>query len=168
MSLFLLLIWNTSMWLSNMMYYTSENNNCTWKNSWQIVNIISNFSTIHCCVNQPYWLKKNPSLLSYREIFFRTLKRNALVKEFSLAAKEKILDCTTGIENFFLFRIFSWNFYVIMVHSIQFFMLISEICKFKFEYFWNEHKKTGLNELMKYRNFKKKFEKKKFQTGCAT
>ena len=45
--------------------------------------------TLHCCVNQPYWLKKNPSLLSYKEIFFKTLKENALVKEFSLAAKEK-------------------------------------------------------------------------------
>ena len=44
---------------------------------------------IHCCVNQPYWLKKNPSLLSYKEIFFKTLKKNALVKEFSLVAKEK-------------------------------------------------------------------------------
>ena len=40
-------------------------------------------------MNQPYWLKKNPSLLSYEEIFFETLKKNALVKEFSLAAKEK-------------------------------------------------------------------------------
>ena len=41
--------------------------------------------------------------------------------------------------------------------------------KFKFQYFWNEHKKTGLTELIKYRNFKKKFEKKIiFQTGCAT
>ena len=35
--------------------------------------------------------------------------------------------------------------------------------KFEFEYFLNEQ-----NGLMKYRNFKKKFEKKIFQTGCAT
>ena len=32
---------------------------------------------------------KNPLLLSYKEIFFKTLKKNALVKEFSLVAKEK-------------------------------------------------------------------------------
>ena len=44
---------------------------------------------LHCCVNQPYWFKKNPSLLSFKEISFKTLKKNALVKEFSLVAKGK-------------------------------------------------------------------------------
>ena len=44
---------------------------------------------LHCCVNQPYWLKKNSSLLSYKEIYFKTLKKNALAKEFSLLIKGK-------------------------------------------------------------------------------
>ena len=44
---------------------------------------------VHCCVNQPCWSKKNPSLLSYKKIFFKTLKKNALVKEFSLLLQGK-------------------------------------------------------------------------------
>ena len=39
---------------------------------------------LHCCLNQPSWLKKNPSLLSYKGISFKTLKEHALVSEFSL------------------------------------------------------------------------------------
>ena len=99
-------------------------------------NIIFTISMIccwitHCCVNQLYWLKKNPSLLSYKEIFFKTLKKNALVKEFSLAAKEKCFRLHNQFGIFF-FQIFSWNFYISLVHSIQFFMLIPEIFEFKF------------------------------------
>ena len=44
---------------------------------------------VHCCVIQPYWLKKNPLLLSYKEICFKTQKKNALVKVFSLHLKDK-------------------------------------------------------------------------------
>ena len=40
-------------------------------------------------LNQPYWLKKNPSLLSYKGNSFKTLKKNALVKKLPLLLKGK-------------------------------------------------------------------------------
>ena len=54
-----------------------------------IIRAVCAIHAIHCCVNQPYWLKKNPSLLSYKGISFKTLKKNALIKEFSLLVKGK-------------------------------------------------------------------------------
>ena len=47
-------------------------------------------------MNQPYWFKKNPSSLSYKGISFKTLKKNALVKEFS---KENPLE-TKDLKDF--------------------------------------------------------------------